>query len=389
MSRRPAAFGAVAVTCLLGAIAAAAAQGRGATPVRVETLRSELIQPMRMVTGEVRARRRSQVASREPGLVLEFPVVEGQPVEAGALLARLDDARLRIEIEQVEADGRIAEAIRDERRSQLDQGRRDAELVRSSFERGAANAKEVQDAQFDVTAAEARLAQATQRIDLIDARARLLRRRLEEKRILAPFAGIVVARHTEQGQWLGEGEAVVEVVSIGAVEVWLNVPQLYLQPVQADPKAIKVEIAAAGGTVEPTGRRVIPQVDPRSRSFTVVATVDDPGGRIAPGMSVTAWVPTAGRAEHLTLPRDAVLRNDAGPFVYVARAAGPEGPALATALPVEVLFPAGDRLAVRAPALRPGDLVIVEGNERLFPMMPVAPTSGDDAPAADGEEASS
>jgi multidrug efflux pump subunit AcrA (membrane-fusion protein) len=42
-------------------------------------------------------------------------------------------------------------------------------------------------------------------------------------------------------------------------------------------------------------------------------------------------------------------------------------------VPVEVLFYTGERVAVRAGRLEPGELVVVEGNERLYPSAPVAP----------------
>ena len=76
------------------------AQGAPPTPVRVDTVRIESVMQTRLVTGELHAPSRSRVAVREPGLVSALPVEVGLRVESGDLIARLDDARLQIQIAQ-------------------------------------------------------------------------------------------------------------------------------------------------------------------------------------------------------------------------------------------------------------------------------------------------
>ena len=142
--------------------------------------------------------------------------------------------------------------------------------------------------------------------------------------------------------------------------------------------------------------RIVPLVDPIARTFSAYVRIEDEEGHLAPGMSVNGWVPTGQRREFLTLPQDALLQNDAGFYVYVARAMPSLGPGAAAAAPVMVrfLFQSDERIVVEGRELKDGDLVVVEGNERLFPMMPItfdAPSggSGRDSkvqhPAAPGE----
>jgi multidrug efflux pump subunit AcrA (membrane-fusion protein) len=90
-------------------------------------------------------------------------------------------------------------------------------------------------------------------------------------------------------------------------------------------------------------------------------------------MSVTASVPTGRLDEYLTVPNDAILRSASGPYVYVVRAGGANEPARAIPTDVAVLFQHGGRSAIREGPLRPGDQVVTEGNERLFPAAPVLP----------------
>ena len=79
-----------------------------------------------------------------------------------------------------------------------------------------------------------------------------------------------------------------------------------------------------------------------------------------------------------------MLRNETGPYGYVARGGdgGAEGdfasaPANAIVVRVKVLFPLDDRFVIDSTGLDEGDLVVVEGNERLFPMMPIIPLRRD------------
>ncbi|MHC5002986.1 MAG: efflux RND transporter periplasmic adaptor subunit [Planctomycetota bacterium] len=355
------------------------AQGR-ATPVLVEPVRAVELQARRMVTGELRAVRRSSVAAQEPGVVTELPVREGQLVEPGATLARLDARRLQIMLDQVVADSAATAALQQEREAELTWKQRDLDLLQASFDRGAANRRELEDAETQVAVARARVLQIQGQVDLNEARAELLRQRLEDTVIVAPFRGVVVARHVELGEWLGEGDPVVELVSAGPIEVWLDVPQRLLAPVREIDLPVSVVVEATGGTVEAKDRRIVPVVDVRARTFTLVARLDNEDDHLSPGMSVTAWVPTAGMAEHLVVPKNAVLRNEVGSHVFVARASGESGHA-AMPVPVQVLFGEADWFAVSAAGLVPDDLVVVEGNERLFPMMPVAPVRGGDAAA--------
>ncbi|MHC4108797.1 MAG: efflux RND transporter periplasmic adaptor subunit, partial [Planctomycetota bacterium] len=317
--------------------------------------------------------------TQEPGLVIDLPVQEGQRVKAGEVLARLDSRRLELRRREVEADAEAAAGIIDERRATLQWRQRDLELYQASYERGGANPKEILDAKSALQIAEARARQAERQLEVIQARAEFLKERLADTTITAPFDGAVVSKHAELGEWVGEGDSVVELVSTGEIEARLDVPQRYFEAVAQQQVGIIVNIEAAERSISVAEKRMIHEVDSRARSFCVVATVDDAGGLLAPGMSVTAWVPTGRAGDQLTVAKDAVLRNEAGPYVYVARGGGGEAVgspgAAANAVPVRVraLFPVADRMVVESPDLRAGDLVIVEGNERLFPMMPVIP----------------
>lgn len=384
------------IVLLATARAVMAQGGPPPTPVHVDAVREELVQERRRVTGELRPTRRSRIATREPGLIVELAVTEGDAVRTGDLLCRLDAERLEISARELEAEIEFARAIVSERNAEVERMQRDFDAIAAASERGAANPKELGDAGSMLTAANARREQARRTILVNEARLDLWRQRIADTRILAPFDGIVAARGAELGEWVAEGSAVLDLVSIGPIEAWIDVPQeigakLLSLGDQVGSTTLDARMDASGARVSLDRLRIVPVLDQRTRTYPIVSLIEAAEG-LAPGMSLTAWVPTGTEAERLTLHRDAVLRGPTGAFVYVVRGApagrptgggGPPGtgsgggppPAPESAVPasIEVLFDVGDRVVVASRDLRSGDRVVIEGNERLYPGAAVAP----------------
>jgi RND family efflux transporter MFP subunit len=373
-------------TTLLGLLAIAsatgvsAAQGPPPTSVRVDGARLEQVQMRRMVTGELRPVRRALVATEEPGIVAEVAVEQGQVVKTGQLLARLNDERLAIEVRDAEAQELAAQALAEERGAELQWRQHDLEMYQSLTERAASNAKELYDAQAQTAMAKAKLNAAERMIVASKARSDLLKKRMNDMQIKAPFDGIVVAKHAEIGEWLQEGDQVVELVSSGPIEAWLDVPQQYADAIIGKQPNVTVNVEPLNASLESANVRIVPLVDSKARSFSVIIRLENEKGLLAPGMSINGWVPTAERGEEITISKNAVMRNELGPFVYVAKPVAPQGPASAIPVQVNLLFSLKDRYVIRAGPIAAGDLLIVEGNERLFPTAPVMPIQ-DGAPA--------
>ena len=375
----------VALASALALAPSALAQGPPAA-VRVDAVRQEVVVNRRPVTGDLRAARRSQVASREKGLVLERAVDEGSRVRRGDVLARLDATQLELDLEVLEAERPPAEATVEEREADMQQRTSDLDSLKVLVERRAANPKELLDAQTALAASKARLQVSRALVKVIDSRVRKLEARIRDMTIVAPFDGTVVQSFAEVGSWLGEGQAVVDLLSTEALEVWLEVPQDLYRAATGASGAIQVSVGALGETFELSSYRVIPEVALRGRSFRVVGTVA-PDLKLAAGMSVTALVPTGEERPMLTVHRDAILRNEVSAFVY-AVLPGHEGePAKAAPIDVQVQFQTANRAVVLSPRLRPGMDVVIEGNERLYPMAPILPArgAGGEPPAGGGE----
>jgi RND family efflux transporter MFP subunit len=359
---------------------AADAQQMPPSPVRTDAVRRETLTERRRVSGNVRTADRSRVAAREAGVVTEAPVREGQRVKRGEILAKIDGARIALDLAVIAAERTTAEADLAQRRAERDRAVKDLGRLERAGQKDAAPLREVDEARAVAKVAELRVQAAEANLLVLDARSATLRRRADDCVVKAPFDGIVVARHASPGAWIGEGDAVADLLA-DAFEAWIDVPQKDLSVLAAGKGEIRVASDAVGRTVTVTAWRVLPDVDPKTRTFSVVASLD-PASGFAPGMSLSAWVPTAETASHLTIAEDAILRNETGPYVYVAMPGAAGAPHTAMPVPVEILFHADGRAVVRADRLTEGALAVVEGNERLFPSAPVAPSNpGGAAPA--------
>ena len=347
--------------------------GRPPSPVVVRPAAGKEIVETLSVTGTLRAVRRADVAARESSAVDELLVDEGDTVESGAVLARLDPRRLTAQIQEASAALTSARADLAQREAEKQRAEQDKKMMEGLWDERAVAEREYLDSLRGMKVAEARVNAASEMIEAAQQRLDLFELRKDDLEVRAPFDGRVLALHTEIGEWLSEGAAVVTLVSTGEIEAWLELPERHARLLrETSPTRVEIEVTGVAERIQADQFRVIPEVDGRSRRFTVVAHLPDPENRLTAGSSVTARVPLGEPAQRVVVPSDAILTGYAGPYVFVPDSSG-EGPPIAKRVDVAVLFERGGEAILGDCDLKQGDEVIVEGNERLMPGMPVAP----------------
>lgn len=338
--------------------------------VRVGNVKLENVQERVQVTGDLRAISESKLASQEDGLVTTFSIREADRLEKGDVVAQLDDRALVLQLKQVESEVKESVALIAERETDLEKAKRDRDRFERLLKQSTATQQQLDDAISAVAAAEARLAQARQALETKQNQAELLRLRVSYMTVRAPFAGVVIERHTEVGEWIGRGDPIVTLISTEAIEAWLVIPERLAQQVADRIDTVNVRVASLDREMSSVSTRIIPSVDPRARTLNLIARLDANSPFLASGMSVSAWVPTGEKMDRITIPKDAVIRDQGSPFVFkaVPRA---EGGFIALPSPVRILFELEDRVVVDGEAFHDGEQVVIEGNERLFPMIPI------------------
>ncbi len=336
------------------------AHARPGTPVCVDLVKQETVQRMRVVTGEIKPRRISTVASEESGLVIEMPFDSGNRVRAGDILARLDAQLLMLELAEAQAAVAQAEASIMVELAELEQAERDLKSIEDLHAKGAAKPKEMADALTDFTTANAAVVVARTVVTLNTARVNQMKKRIDKKVITAPFDGIVTVKHAEVGQWVGVGGAVVEMIQSGTVDAVIDVSQEVVNVLEIGMR-LSIGLPTDSHPVDGVIRAIVPLGDPEARTFPVKVQLDDDNGRIKPGMTAVAWIPTGDSRIALTISKDAILRSETGPYVYVVRGT--------SVFPAYISIDSAaspTRLAITGDLL-PGDAVVTEGNERLYP----------------------
>lgn len=336
--------------------------------VRVGVAAMQEVSQRRTVIGRIEPARRSRVAAEEAGRIVQAPPEPGLPVEAGQVLAKIDDTILQAHLASGEAAVTEAEARIQEHQAQLDLSERNYQRVQELRSRQAAQEKEVADARSTMEADRARFELAQAQLRGAQAQLGLMQARVAKTRVVAPFDGFVVTKGTELGQWVEPGGIVSELVEIRRVKARLNVAQELVPHVDAE-GVIALHVDALDETREAPLFSIVPDADPQSRTFVVLVKLDNEGGALKPGMSVSADLPTGRKETVLMVPRDAVQATPTGSIVYAHRGG------VAALVPVRVRFGHGDRFAVEG-ELREGEEVVIEGNERLRPGQPLKVVGG-------------
>jgi len=253
-----------------------------------------------MVVGSVEPDRSVAVAAEVAGAVTALEARRGDTVAEGAVLVRL---RTRpVELELAEARARLAEV-----EAQLVRATADAKRSERLFARTLVAEQEVDATRADRDA-------LGHRRDAAKAQIARLEDRLAHMVVRAPFAGRVVAEHTEVGAWVGVGDPVAEVISLSPVRIRLPVPEQTVSGLKVG-QAVTIRIDALGE--QRTGRivAIVPRADAQARTFPVEVAVANRDGRLLPGMVAHATLPGPDLAEALLVPKDAVIAGRHGDTV--------------------------------------------------------------------------
>lgn len=356
------------------------AKGPPPTPVRVAEAKQESLAPRKKVFGELRATMRSTVAAEERGIVREIVIREGEHAAAGAVIARLDDARVRLEIAANDAARDAAQATLDEREANVGREERHMMLLKRAEMGGGTNPRELADAESSLAVARAQYAQSRAALAVAEQQGALLAKRLKDLEVRAPYAGVVTRLHADAGAWIADGGAVADLVGVDAFDGWFDVPQellgaaneLAAQSAKGLTRAVPVDIQTTGGApVVAVGIRVVPEIDTRSRTFHTVLRIMKDEAPLADGLSLVAFVPQGAAQQWTLVPKDALVYQGTNASIFMAK----DG--MAVPVQVRVAFPVGDRVALEGAPVPAGAQVVIEGNERLMPMAPIAPIAGE------------
>ncbi|MGB2974242.1 MAG: efflux RND transporter periplasmic adaptor subunit [Candidatus Competibacter sp.] len=303
-------------------------------------------------SGEVRARRESDLAFRVPGKIVARLVDVGARVEPGKALARLDPADLRLNADAARAQ--LAAAESDYALAASEQERYAALLAKKLI------AQSLYDAKVTAyKAAKAKRDQAQAQLAVVD-------RQENYSTLSADHAGVVTVVLAEVGQVVSAGQPVLRVARPEEKEIAINVPEGQVGELRSA-KTMWVTLWARPELRWPAElRELAPAADAATRTYTARIRLRDNDPAVGLGMTARVSVQPAAADETLVVPLTAVVDQGAGPAVWVV------SDDKAQRRPVEIRQYREDG-AVLAKGVRAGELVVTVGAHKLVAGQSVRP----------------
>ncbi len=291
------------------ALAAPAARAAERVRVRVAVVEPRSFPQRIRAQANVLPDKKAVVLPRVPATIRRFHADVGDRVKAGAALASLDQADFQLAVEQAAAGLAQAEAGH----ALAEVGHGTAEKNYHRF-KGLHDENAIPDSDFEkaetgyrMAAAQLQLAEARLAMGRVGVKA--ARRKLADTTVRAPFAGVVTARMKDPGEMAVPQAPLFMMADVDPAIVEGGVPEA--ARIEGGDPAVTTLDAFPGERFEGTVARVDPTVDPRSRTVKVRVRIDNPDGRLMPGMSARLEI-LRGDQQGLAVPREALVVDGVG-----------------------------------------------------------------------------
>lgn len=344
-----------ALLILIGAfhppvVARAQSKPPGPPPANVSTsnVASGNVAPQAEFIGTVFFEEVSEVAAEISGVVEKVHFEEGQRVKGGQILVEVGSEILRKRRQSLVAS--YEQVLSDLQIAKIDMRRKGKLLKKRSI-----SEQSYDEVQFQVKGLEKRVTALKTEVERVDIE-------LKKKNIRAPFAGIVIKRHVDRGEWLSEGKTVAVFAKDDVVDIVAQIPERYIQYIRT---GMEVNVEVSGRPLMGTVIAVVPRGDIATRTFPVKIRLPNTMALIE-GMSAKVILPTGENKQVLVIPRDALITKFGKTVVFAV------DDSKARMIPVNVIGHKGLKVGVEARGLARGMKVVVKGNERLRDGQPVA-----------------
>lgn len=254
----------------------------------------------------VEAVHQSTVSSQVSGRIVDIRFDVGDRVKKGDVIVRIDETAAAQAQAASQAQAGGAQAALANARASLERSR---SLMAQGF---------VSQAALDKAEADYRAAEAQVKATLAGAGQAATERGFAT--VVAPYGGVVAARHVQLGELATPGRPLMTGFDPASLRVVATVPSTQVAAIQAAGRA-RVEIPSRDRWIDARAVTVLPSADPRTHSTQVRVELPADVAGIHPGIFARAHFAT-GSAPRLMVPRAAVFRRSELSAVYVVDASG-------------------------------------------------------------------
>jgi RND family efflux transporter MFP subunit len=308
-------------------------------------------------SGYVVARRQATVASKITAKMVELDIEEGQHVDAGQIIARLDSTNIRAALDQARAQFDYAKAGLAETEVNLANAQRDYDRQQRLLAGHFVSQAAVDNSRTALDALHAQLATQRSNVQVVARGMTVAERNLDDTIVRAPFAGIVTVKAAQPGEMVSPISAgggftrtgIGTIVDMDSLEIQVDVNENFINRVQPAQRVTAKLNAYPDWQIPGHVIAVIPTADRSKGTVTVRIALDQKDARILPEMGV--------RVSFLADPQDAGAEQPGGVSVPSA--------AIQTSGATSVVFVIHDktveRRAVRLGAGADGNVTVSAG----------------------------
>ncbi len=294
-------------------------------------------------TGEVKALEESDVAPKISATILELNYDIGDYVEAGDVLAVLDDTDYRLSYNQTLAAYNSAVSNLTQMTTQLETAVSSAQMEYNSaldnynrqkilYDAGAISKVSFESAETRLKNAELNLnsaksnynttvgnnqASAQAAVDSAKAALNIASNSLENTRIVSPISGYVANRNGNAGQIAPAGSPLFSIKNSEEVNIEISVAESVIPYITTDTKAIINVETANLRNIEGLVSAVNTVKSQQTGMYTVRIKVDNKNEKLKIGMMADVLLHTQTSNNTLVIPNDAIMQDDEGYYVYV------------------------------------------------------------------------
>ncbi len=288
------------------------------------------------VQGDVATKENILIYPEFSGLLRQVYVKEGQKVNKGAILARIDDGGLSSQLAQIEAQAALAKTTF-ERRKRL-------------WEQNIGSEIQFLEAKTNYEAAQNSVNQ--------------IKTQVSKTVVRAPFTGVIDQVISDQGVVVNPGQnPLFRLVNLDNMYVQASVPENYLGKIRKG-TAVVVEIAAIGQEFEGVVRQVGNFINPDNRSFQIEVALPNKEGQIKPNLIATVRLNDYTSENAIIVPENTIQQNSQGQTLVYIFEKESDSTGVAKKVIVETGYTYREDIEILS-GLEPGDLIIVEGGRNL------------------------
>ncbi|WP_440905296.1 efflux RND transporter periplasmic adaptor subunit [Catenovulum sp. SX2] len=297
------------------------------------------------LTGTINSAEHANLSSLIDGVVTQLHVETGDFVTKGQVLLALDDKLAQAQLQAIKAELQQAQV-------EFNEAKRRLAEAKSLSQQQLLPQTELEQRVTNEAVTQAHLAKIT-------ANYQYQQELVNRHQLVAPFAGVIVSRKLDVGEWVNRGQQTFELVNLQKLWLDLAVPQEYFARIDKD-KTVMLELDNNHST-KISGKvfAKVPLVDSQNRSFLLRVELSQQA-EVQVGLSARVAIPLKNIQQNvLTIPSDALLRHpDGGYSVFIAS----DNKAVRKSVVIGERI--GEYIEILS-GLSATDNVITEGNEML------------------------